>query len=204
MNSWENFLLNSIPSFFISIFLFKFLKGGDIENIFTLDATIFSISFLVISIIFLIYSHNKIKNEISRLNRKYSNLKNRYLDLLNQEDINKILDGDNEFNYEITYIKNRKRKNTQLWVATIIILVLTIFGLAIFENYTANNENEDSKSKKTNSGSTYKDYILNIEKGIIVKDSINSLNLTNRINKDSISTNKKEFTQKDSIGKNKH
>ena len=186
-------------SFFISIFLFKFLKGGDIDNIFTLDATIFSISFLVISIIFLIYSHNKIQNEISRLNRKYSNLKNRYLDLLNQDDINKILDGDNEFNYEITYIRDRKRKNTQLWVATIIILVLTIFGLAIFENHTANNENQDSKNKNPNSSLTHKDSILNMEKGIIMKDSINSLNLTNRINKDSISTNEKGIKQKDSI-----
>ena len=137
-------------SFFISIFLFKFLKGGDIDNIFTLDATIFSISFLVISIIFLIYSYNKIQNEITRLGRKYSNLKNRYLDLLNQEDIDKILDSDNEFNYEINYIKDRKRKNTQLWISTIIILALTIFGLAIFESYTTNNKNQDSKNISPN------------------------------------------------------
>jgi hypothetical protein len=181
-------------SFFISIFLFKFLKGGNVNNIFTLDATIFSFSFLIISIIFLIYSHNKIKNEITRLSRKYTNLKNRYLDLLNEDDINKILDDDKEFDYEIIYINNRKKKNTQLWFATISILLVTILFLAFYEK---NNE-QDSGNNQTSKGLTNKDSTFTLKKDKVLKEPENKQTSSDLINKDSIKTFEKQKTLKDS------
>jgi len=159
-------------SFFISVFLFKFLKGGDVNNIFTIDATVFSFSFLILSIVFLFYSHNKIKNEVARLKRKYSNLKNRYLDLLNKDDIDKILDGDKEFEYEKEYINNRKNKNTVLWIVTISVLLLTVIGLSFYENYSQTVKNNAPHNSSSNSDSIKIDSTIINKKVKTLNDSL--------------------------------
>lgn len=191
-------------SFFISVFLFKFLKGGDVNNIFTIDATVFSFSFLLLSIVFLYYSHNKIQQEVERLKRKYSNLKNRYLDLLNKDDIDKILDRDKEFDYELEYINARKKKNTALWIITISVLLLTIIGLSYFQNYNQSIENNktDISNKNIVQDSIIYDSILidnknNIDEDSLMNDSILHLeNQPKRLIKDVTVPSKEVINEK--------
>jgi len=158
-------------SFFISVFLFKFLKGGNVDNIFTIDATIFSFAFLLLSGLFLYYSYKKIVQEISRLKRKYSNLKKRYLDLLNEDDINKILSNDEEFNFELEYIKARRNKNTTLWIITILILFVTVTGLSYFKK-TNMKDIENNKVNVLRIESLHINYEKKIKKDSIIQNAI--------------------------------
>ncbi len=125
LNNYQKSIFTFL-SFFISVFILRFLKGGDTENVFTKEVTLFSLAFLLLSLLFLIFSHWNMKLEKERLNRKYQNIKNRYTDLLDENDIERILKDDSEFNYELSYIEKRRKNYTRLWVVTVIVLISTI------------------------------------------------------------------------------
>jgi hypothetical protein len=122
-------------SFFISVFILRFLKEEVSNNGFSKAETIFSLSFLLLSFLFLIFSIWNLKLEITRLIRKYNNLKSRYTDLLDVNDIERILKGDAEFNYEISYINKRKRSYTFLWITTIFVLIATVLSVSEYLNW---------------------------------------------------------------------
>ncbi len=113
-------------SFFISVFVFRILSKGSGIIIFNKDATILSIAFLGLSIIFLIFSSWNLTVEKNRLNRKYQNVKERFKDLLVQKDIDNILNGDKEFEYELGYINKRFKIFLWLWILTILILLISV------------------------------------------------------------------------------
>lgn len=117
-------------SFFISIFLLRTLKTGEFSKVFTNEVTIIALAFLGLSTIYLFFSRYSVLKERDRLKRKYSNLKKRYRDLLIQQDIDKILDNDSEFNYEKSFINSRIKNFTWLWALTIITLLIAILSVS--------------------------------------------------------------------------
>lgn len=137
-----NFLSNyqksiyTFLSFFISVFLLRFLKDQD-NGSFSKEETIFSLAFLALSIIYLLFSKWNLTTEKKRLKRKYQNLKNRYVDLLESEDIDKILKKDEEFIYELAYIDEREKNYTNLWIATITILIIAIISISNYLSWSS-------------------------------------------------------------------
>ncbi len=122
-------------SFFVSVFIIRVLKTSDFVNVFSKDATILSFAFLGISAIYLCFSKWTLNKEKDRLKRKYSNIKNRYKDLLINKDIEKILDNDEEFNYEISFIDKRHKAYTILWVITLMVLLISILTISDYVNW---------------------------------------------------------------------
>ena len=122
-------------SFFISVIILKVLQSKDFTNLFTKEPTILSIAFLGLSFIYLIFSSWNLKKEVIRLNRKYDNIKSRYKDLLAEDDINKILRGDEEFKSELKYIKERKKIYTILWIITILGLTIALLSISTYINF---------------------------------------------------------------------
>lgn len=123
-------------SFFISVFIIRVLQTSDFVNVFSKDATVLSFAFLIISAIFLGFSKWTLNKEKSRLRRKYSNIKNRYKDLLIEKDIDKILDNDKEFLYEISFINKRHKAYTRLWIITLVILLASILTISDYINWS--------------------------------------------------------------------
>jgi hypothetical protein len=123
-------------SFFVSVFILRVLKTTEFTNIFSKDATILSFAFLFISIVYLYFSRWNLNKEKDRLKRKYKNIKNRYKDLLIDKDIEKILDNDSEFNYEISFIEKRLKGYTILWIITLIILLFSVLTISDYLNWT--------------------------------------------------------------------
>lgn len=124
-------------SFFISVFLLRFLGRKEVEEVFSKDVTIFSFSFLLLSIVYLVFSIWNIYLEKTRLIRKYDNLKNRYTDLLTSNDINRILKDDEEFNYELSFIDKRIWIYTALWIITIVILISAVLTVSNYLNWNS-------------------------------------------------------------------
>lgn len=122
-------------SFFVSVFIIQVLKTSDFVNVFSKDATILSFAFLGMSAIYFCFSKWTLNKEEDRLKRKYSNIKNRYKDLLINEDIEKILNNDEEFNYEISFIGKRNKAYTILWVITLIVLLVSILTISDYVNW---------------------------------------------------------------------
>lgn len=113
-------------SFFISVFVLRIISKGNSLSVFNKDTTLLSLAFLGLTIIFLIFSSWNLSVEKKRLKRKYQNLKDRFRDLLIQKDIDNILRGDSEFDYEIGYISKRFKIYLLLWILTILILLITV------------------------------------------------------------------------------
>ncbi|MEO2070881.1 MAG: hypothetical protein ABGW99_06020 [Zunongwangia sp.] len=113
-------------SFFISIFLLRSLNSGNFLKVFNNEVTIVAFAFLILSVVFLLFSRHTVLKERNRLIRKYGNLKSRYRDLLIEEDINRVLNNDSEFEYEKNFINSRIKQYTWLWFITIGILLITI------------------------------------------------------------------------------
>ena len=122
-------------SFFISVFLLRFLKDNRETSVFSREETIFSLFFLLLSIVFMLFSIWIVNQEKNRIQKKYINVKKRYLDLLIESDIEKILKNDEEFNYEMSYIRIRRNNYTFLWSITIIIFVIAIFNVSSYLNF---------------------------------------------------------------------
>jgi len=122
-------------SFFISVFLLRVLSSGEFTNVFTKDATILSFGFLAISVFYLAFSSWTLKSEKQRLKRKYENIKGRFKDLLVEEDIKNILNEDEEFEYELSFIKGRYRRYLWLWIITILILFVAILTVSSHFNW---------------------------------------------------------------------
>ena len=73
-----------------------------------------------------------LNSEIDRLKQKYNNIKNRFRDLLIEEDIDRILRNDKEFNDDIKYIKKRRIQHSLLWISTIIVFTITTCYLSTY------------------------------------------------------------------------
>ncbi len=129
LNSFQKSIF-TILSFFISVLVLRVLNNNNFEDIFTKSPTILFIAFLFISLIFLVFSVFIVKQEEKRLERKYNNIKNRYSDLLTKDDIDKLLNNDEEFDYEINYIKSQTKYYTVLWIISIIILLFAVLYLS--------------------------------------------------------------------------
>lgn len=124
-------------SFFISVFVLRIISKGSSTSVFNKDATLLSLAFLGLSIIFLIFSSWNLSVEKNRLERKYQNLKDRFKDLLVQKDIENILNGDSEFDYELGYIRKRYKIYLALWILTILILLITVLIVSDYITFEA-------------------------------------------------------------------
>jgi hypothetical protein len=115
----------ALISFYISAIAIRVLGKGEFTSIFTLDATVLSLSFLLGSLIYYWVSRWEINEQRKRFVSSYKNLKIRYTDLLDEEDINRILNNDHEFNEDVKFIDDKKKNYSRMWIAFIAILGFT-------------------------------------------------------------------------------
>lgn len=117
-------------SFFISVFILRFLNDNSLDQGFNKEETLFSLCFLILSLFLLVFSLWNLFHEKNRLNHKYENIKNRFTDLLEKDDIERILKNDSEFKYELNYIDKRRFTYTILWLLTILVLIVTVLSVS--------------------------------------------------------------------------
>ncbi|MDY0362976.1 MAG: hypothetical protein RBR08_16120 [Desulforegulaceae bacterium] len=117
-------------TYFISVFILRVITAKKFKDVFSKETTIIAYALIIISILYMVASLMDLNGEIKRLKQRYKNLKNRFKDLLIEEDINKILRDDKEFNDEIKYIKNKRCKYTILWIITASIFICVITFLS--------------------------------------------------------------------------
>lgn len=142
-NSIEKYLDNyqkssiTFVSFFISTLVITVLSTGQFRDAFTKDATILALALVAISLLYLVFSMWSLNAEKERLKIRYQNLKSRFRDLLVDEDINKILQEDKEFEDEIRFIESRASKYTILWICTVLIVLIAILSLSDYINWNS-------------------------------------------------------------------
>lgn len=124
----------AVVSFFISVIVIEVVSNGSYVKGFTIEVTLLSIGFLLISLCLMIFSRWEIKKELIRYNEFYENLKERHKDLLDISDINRILNNDEDFRANKSFIEERKGKYTCLWILSLSILFVIIVLLYFINN----------------------------------------------------------------------
>lgn len=108
-------------SFFTSVFILRYLSKGDINEIVSPDLFWLTQGFLFVSLIYLIISTWEINKNKKRFERNYKNNKTRYCDILDENDIDKIFNHDEDFRYDISFIKKRIYSYFSMWLVSIIL-----------------------------------------------------------------------------------
>lgn len=118
-------------TFFLTVFILQIVQTDRAGSLFSGEVSMICYAFLIIAIVVMIFSLIDLNRGKQRLSHKYNNLKRRYEDLLIQQDIENILHHDEEFNYEMNFIKKRREQYTWMWVISVVILFITVFLLSI-------------------------------------------------------------------------
>ncbi len=122
----------ALISFYISAIVIRVLSKGEFVNIFSLDATVLSTVFISGSFIYYWVLRWEIREQRKRFVNSYNNLKTRYTDLLEENDINRILNNDKEFNEDVSFIDSKRKIYSRMW----IIFLLLLAGTTIFLFFT--------------------------------------------------------------------
>lgn len=121
--------ITAFISFFISVMVLNALSGGKLSNIFTRDITLISLGLLGVSLLFLIVSIIEVSAKRKRFSDNYERLKNRYNSILDENDLKRIFNDDDDHWKDNKFIKKQTLRYSILWGATIFIFSLVIFIL---------------------------------------------------------------------------
>ncbi|MBJ6369039.1 hypothetical protein [Snuella sedimenti] len=124
-------------SFFLSIFIYKISRNGDVEKIFNEDTSMIGLYFVAISACFLLVSYIIYRMDKKRVGERYENVKKRYQDVLIQDDIDKIINNDAEYKDEIKFLEKRIGWYVSLWIISIILFVVILFLTSSYLNLTS-------------------------------------------------------------------
>lgn len=120
----------SVLTLFSSIIALKVLSSSSPSSDFVNYSVIFSAVILGISLIYMLISRSEAVEQRRRYERSYKGFKDRYTDLLNEQDIKKILNNDNEYILDINFINKKIRNYTWLWLFVLVLItaiILTYF-----------------------------------------------------------------------------
>lgn len=130
----------SVLTLFSSIVAIKLLGSSAPSNNFVIYGSVFSFIILFISLAYMIIARYDTFSQRDRYKSSYLNFKERYTDLLNEEDIQRILNNDKEFNEDILFISKKIRNYTYLWIIVLILIFIIVIYYLINETMTEINE----------------------------------------------------------------
>lgn len=107
----------ALISFYISAIILKVLGKESLVNVFTIDAAILSTTFIACSVIYFFVLRWEVVEQRKRFEGNYNDVKKRYRDLLDDQDIDRILNNDNEFNVDVKFIDDKQKRYTLMWFA---------------------------------------------------------------------------------------
>ncbi|MEZ4801508.1 MAG: hypothetical protein R2797_01955 [Gelidibacter sp.] len=114
-------------SFFLSVFLFKIVRQEGPEKIFNKETSLLGLGLIFLSFLFLLYSIYLLNMDKKRVKERYENVKNRFRDVLIDEDIEKILNNNSEYDDEMIYFDEKVKIHKGLWIASLILFVVILF-----------------------------------------------------------------------------
>jgi len=113
-------------SFYLSIFVIRTYAKIDVTVIFSKQLTYMAVALLGLSLIFMLFSNMILNLEKKRIISKYEDVKERAKDILVEQDIEKLLKGDKEFESEKIFLNKRRWLYIILWIITVAIFLTVL------------------------------------------------------------------------------
>ncbi|RZK12775.1 MAG: hypothetical protein EOO46_01870 [Flavobacterium sp.] len=124
----------AVVTFYVSTIALKILGKGD-NNVFTTDSTLIAVGFLFACLVYFFVARWEVKEQRKRFIASYKNMKLRYQDLLNEDDIDRILNKDKDFNEDVEFIRKKLIAYSAMWfvfILVFLIITLILFSLSAF------------------------------------------------------------------------
>jgi len=138
----------SLVTFFSSLIVTRILATPKNNSDFIMYSTLITLVFIGITLVYMVISRFELTEQEVRFKKSYEDFKIRYTDLLTEEDIARILNNDEEHKADLTYIKNKKKWYTTLWIIVLIlILIATIIYYICGNTYQTSPESYVPKPK---------------------------------------------------------
>ncbi|WP_423737179.1 hypothetical protein [Chitinophaga caseinilytica] len=115
----------ALITFYISAVILKVLNKDKLVEVFTIDAAILSTSFIGCSVLYFFVQRWEVNAQASRFKANYEDIKKRFTDLLDEQDIKRILNDDNEFNKDVKFIEDKKTVYTKMWFGFLAIFFIS-------------------------------------------------------------------------------
>ncbi|MBT2560843.1 hypothetical protein J7E50_08345 [Pedobacter sp. ISL-68] len=114
----------ALITFYTSAIVLKILNKDKLIEVFTIDAALLSTGFILCSAGYFFLSKWEVNAQRKRFEQNYADIKKRYADLLDEQDIERILNNDNEFKNDLKFMIDKGRNYTLLWFYFLIILLI--------------------------------------------------------------------------------
>jgi len=124
----------ALVTFYTSAIIFKVLNKDKLVEVFTIDTSILSTSFILCSAVYYFVSKWEANAQKIRFVQNYKDVKSRYSDLLDEQDINRILNADQEFNGDVRFIEDKTKKYSIMWFIFLSIFVISTWLLYFIYN----------------------------------------------------------------------
>lgn len=126
----------SVYSFVITTFIIRSMAKTSTEGIFNNELYAIFLMFIAISISTLIYAYKEAEAELRRFQAIYESFKSRFDDLISKSDKERILQNDKEFNRDVAYVKESRKRAVFLWIACLTLVFIFVSGIKFFHNTT--------------------------------------------------------------------
>lgn len=126
----------SVYSFVITTFIIRSISKTPTEGIFSNELYAILLMFIAISVGTLIYAYKEADAELLRFQSIYESFKSRFDDLISRSDKERILQNDKEYNRDVEYIKNSRRRAVWLWIGCLTLVFIFASGIKIFYHAT--------------------------------------------------------------------
>lgn len=121
----------SVYSFVITTFIIRSMSKSSTDVMFSNAIYIIFLMFIALSLGTLLYAYKEAEAELVRFKSIYESFKSRFDDLLSKSDKERILQNDQEYNRDVNYIVESRKRAVTLWLAclALVLIFVTIIKL---------------------------------------------------------------------------
>ncbi|WP_163001135.1 hypothetical protein [Pseudomonas viridiflava] len=116
----------SVYSFVVTTFIIRSMSKASTEALFSDAVYLVFIMFLCLSIGTLVYAWVEAEEELRRFKSIYESFKSRFDDLLSKSDRDRILQNDKEYNRDVNYVKESRRRAVFVWAGCLIVIFIFV------------------------------------------------------------------------------
>lgn len=116
----------SVYSFVLTTIIIRSISKTSVDGLFSDSIYLVFIMFILLSTGTLVYAYKEAEAELRRFESIYDAFKSRFDDLLSKSDRDRILQNDKEYNRDVEYVKQSRRRAVYLWISCLLVVFMFV------------------------------------------------------------------------------
>lgn len=116
----------SVYSFVLTTIIIRSISKTSVDGLFSDSIYLVFIIFILLSTGTLVYAYKEAEAELCRFESIYDAFKSRFDDLLSKSDRDRILQNDKEYNRDVEYVKQSRKRAVYLWISCLAVVFIFV------------------------------------------------------------------------------